>query len=90
MKHVALSDAQSQLDQLVAEIESTGDDVVITRDGVAVARLVREAAPDLAELTPEQIERRRQAIARIRANARSLGIATTHEEIKEWINEGRR
>jgi prevent-host-death family protein len=90
MKHVAITDAESQLDKLVAEVESTGDEVVITRDGVAVARLVREKlSSQHDEFTPEEIERQREAIRNLRKNARELNVGATHEEIKEWINEGR-
>lgn len=88
MKHVPIKDAKSQLDQLVADIESTGDDVVITRDGVAVVRLVREVNP-AAELTPEEIERRRVVVDRIRQRAAKINLGVSQDEIKEWINEGR-
>jgi len=55
MKHVAITEAKTQLNELVAEIESTGDDVVLTRDGVPVARLIRENKQSLSEeLMPEQ------------------------------------
>ena len=90
MKHVAITEAESQLNKLVAEIESTGDEVVITRDGVPVARLVRENKQSQShELTPEQIEKRRMTIARLQQIAREVNIGATHEEIKGWINEGR-
>jgi prevent-host-death family protein len=90
MKHVAIADAESQLNKLVDEIESTGDEVVITRDGVPVARLVRERtqAPG-DELTPEQIERRREAALKLTEIARRLNVGATQEEIKSWIEEGR-
>jgi antitoxin (DNA-binding transcriptional repressor) of toxin-antitoxin stability system len=90
MKHVAIAEAESQLNKLVAEIESTGDEVVITRDGVPVARLVRERtqAPG-DELTPEQIERRREAALKLTEIARRLNVGATQEEIKSWIEEGR-
>ncbi|MFZ5740173.1 antitoxin Phd_YefM of type II toxin-antitoxin system [Rhodopseudomonas thermotolerans] len=91
MKHVAIDDAKSRLEALVAEIESSGDDVVLTRNGVAVARLVREGPQSRhLELTPEQIEKRRQAIASIRERAAAIDLKATPEEIKSWINEGRR
>jgi prevent-host-death family protein len=90
MKHVAITEAESQLNKLVAEVESTGDEVVITRDGVPVARLIRENKYSQSnELTPDQIERRREAVARLQQIAREANIGATHEEIKEWINEGR-
>jgi antitoxin (DNA-binding transcriptional repressor) of toxin-antitoxin stability system len=90
MKHVAIDDAKTRLESLVADVESTGDEVVLTRDGVAVARLVREKPTSQPELTPEEIERRHEAIARIRRRALGIGSPVTPEEIKEWINEGRR
>jgi prevent-host-death family protein len=90
MKHVAITEAESQLNKLVAEVESTGDEVVITRDGVPVARLIRENKQSQSnELTSDQIERRREAVARLQQIAREANIGATHEEIKEWINEGR-
>lgn len=89
MKNVTVDEAKAQFDELVAQVESTGDEVVLTRSGMAVARLVREPER-YPELTPEEIEKRREAIANMRAVARSLGGGLTHDEIKESINHGRR
>ena len=90
MKHVTVTEAEAGFERLIAEVESTGDQVVITRDGAPVARLVREKATmQNHEFTPEQIEERRQAIRNLRELARELKISATQEEIKEWINEGR-
>lgn len=90
MKHLTITEAGAQFDKLIAEVESTGNEVVITRDGAPVARLVREKiAPENDELTPEQIERRREAIRNLQKIARELNVGATHEEIKEWINAGR-
>lgn len=85
MKHVTITEAEAQFDKLVAEVEQTGDEVVITRNGAPVARLVQATA----ELSPEEIEKRRTAIRNLRTMARELKIGATQEEIKEWINEGR-
>jgi prevent-host-death family protein len=85
MKSVGMFEAKTHLSALVEEVEKGGQ-VVITRHGKPVARLVR-AAP---ELTPEQIETRRQAFREIRKHANELRINLTPEEIKESINEGRR
>lgn len=41
------------------------------------------------ELTDEEKAQRREAIERLRENARKLNIKASPEEIKEWINEGR-
>jgi antitoxin (DNA-binding transcriptional repressor) of toxin-antitoxin stability system len=57
MDGVTLREASETLPELVARVEK-GEDVVILRDGVPVARLVREvpapAAPGKRVLTPEQ------------------------------------
>uniref|UniRef100_Q07QI5 Antitoxin n=1 Tax=Rhodopseudomonas palustris (strain BisA53) TaxID=316055 RepID=Q07QI5_RHOP5 len=90
MKHLTITEAGAQFDKLIAEVEATGHEVVITRDGAPIARLVREKiAPENDGFTPEQIERRREAIRNLRKNARELSVGATHEEIKAWINEGR-
>jgi len=83
-KHVGMFEAKTKLSALVEEVEKGGT-VVITRHGKPVAKLVR-AQP---ELTAEDIEQRRAAIAGLRQLARKLNIKATHEEIKSWINEGR-
>ena len=84
MKHVGIFEAKTKLSRLVDEVEN-GAEIVITRHGKPVARLMRAAA----EPTPEQIERRRKALARLNEIANKLKINPTHEEIKSWINEGR-
>ena len=89
MKHVTVTEAEAGFDKLVAEVEA-GDEIVITRDGAPVARLVQEKATiQSEEFTPEQIEERRQAIKNLRQLASEFNAGATHEEIKEWINEGR-
>ncbi|HEV7878535.1 type II toxin-antitoxin system Phd/YefM family antitoxin [Bradyrhizobium sp.] len=90
-KHVAITDAEAHLKDLVAEVESTGDEIVLTRDGAPVARLLRaEQQGRSAEVSPEQIERRRAAASKLQEIARQLNIGATHDEIKQWINEGHR
>ena len=91
MKHVTVTEAEAGFERLIAEVESTGDQVVITRDGAPVARLVREDSvlPN-GELTAEQIERRRQAGLNLRDIGKRLNVGATQEEIKSWIEEGRR
>jgi prevent-host-death family protein len=84
MKHVGIFDAKTHLSSLVDEVEK-GREVVITRHGKPVAKLVR--AED--EFTPEKIERRRKALMEIREIAKRLKINATQADIKAWINEGR-
>jgi prevent-host-death family protein len=84
MKHVGIFEAKTHLSSLVDEVEQ-GREVVITRHGKPVARLVRAQS----ELTEEQMARRRKAIAELREIAKRLNIRATQEEIKSWIEEGR-
>ena len=84
MKHVGIFAAKTHLSNLIDEVEK-GHEIVITRHGKAVAKLVR-AQP---ELTGEQIARRREAVAKLRQIAKRLNIQATQEEIKSWIEEGR-
>lgn len=88
MKQVGIFDAKTHLSSLVDEIEKKGGEIVITRHGKPVAKLVR--ADKYARLTPEQVEKRRQALKELREIGQRLGINATHEEIKARIAEGRR
>jgi prevent-host-death family protein len=66
MKYVTASRAEEQFEILVSEVEATGEEVVITRHGRLVARLVRtDVLPDGDKLTPEEIERRREPFAKL-------------------------
>jgi prevent-host-death family protein len=85
MKHVGIFDAKTHLSSLVDEVEKGGE-IVITRHGKPVAKLVRAEQ----RLTPEQIERRRKALQELREIGRRLNLNLTQEEIKRRIQEGRR
>ena len=85
MKHVGIFDAKTHFSSLIDEVEKGGE-IVITRHGRPVARLVR--AED--RMRPEAIEKRRKAWMELREIGRRLNINATHEEIKSWIEEGRR
>jgi prevent-host-death family protein len=84
MKHVGMFEAKTNLSSLVEEVERGGE-VIITRHGKPVAKLVR--AED--RLSPEQLAQRRKAITELREIASRLKINATQEEIKSWIEEGR-
>ena len=85
MKQVGIFEAKTHLSSLVDEVEK-GSEVVITRHGRPVARLVRAEE----RLSPEAAERRRQALKRLVEIGDRLSINATHEEIKAAIVEGRR
>ena len=84
MKTLGIFEAKTHLSSLVDAVEA-GEEVVITRHGKPVAKLVR--AND--RHSPEAIERRRKALAELREIAKELKINASQEEIKAWINEGR-
>ena len=84
MKHVGIFEAKTHLSGLIDEVENGGQ-VTITRHGKPVAKLVRVEE----KLTPEQVARRRQAIARLIEIGDRLKINATQDEIKAWIAEGR-
>ena len=84
MKHVGMFEAKTNLSSLVEEVEKGGE-VVITRRGKPVAKIVRA----VSELTPEEVARQRQAMAEIREMARKRGLRISQEEIKSWIEDGR-
>jgi prevent-host-death family protein len=83
MKHVGIFDAKTHLSSLVDEVEKGGE-IVITRHGKPVARLVQAE-----KLTPEAIEERRKALRELWEFGRSLKLNLTREEIKARIEEGR-
>jgi prevent-host-death family protein len=87
MKHVGIFDAKTHLSSLVDEVEK-GREIVITRHGKPVAKLVRAEKPDV-RLTPEQVEKRRQALKELREIGQRLKLNLTREEIKARIEEGR-
>ena len=79
MKEVGAFEAKSKLGQLLDWVEA-GEEVIITRRGKAVARLVQpNAAYDR--------ERAIGAAARIRARRRGMTLGGLR--IKDLINEGR-
>ena len=86
MKQVGIFDAKTHLSSLVDEVEKGGE-IVITRHGKPVAKLVR--ADKFDRLTPEQVEKRRQALKELREIGERLKLNLTHEEIKARIEEGR-
>ncbi len=86
MKHVGMFEAKTNLSSLVDEVEKKGREVIITRHGKPVAKIVRVEE----RLTPEAIARRRQAFQRLMEIRDRLNLNLTQEQIKASIEEGRR
>ena len=87
MKHVGMFEAKTNLSSLVEEVER-GKDVVITRHGKPVAKLV-PVVKSARKFTPRQVEKRRQALIELLEIGRKLKLNLTREEIKQSIEEGR-
>ncbi len=85
MKTVGIFDAKTHLSSLVDEVERGGE-VVITRHGKPVAKLV----PAAECLSPGAIKRREEALDRLSEIGDRLHLNLTHDEIKRRIEEGRR
>ena len=85
MKQVGIFEAKTNLSSLVDEVEK-GAEVVITRHGKPVARLVRSGD---ARHSAEAVARRKRAISELREMARARGLRLSQDEIKSWIEDGR-
>lgn len=83
MKHVGMFEAKTNLSSLVEQVEKGGE-VVITRHGKPVARLVQMNQAE-RPYTAEEVARRRRALAEIRAIADTFDVKLTREEIKARI-----
>lgn len=84
MRHVPIAEFKDQLSKVVAAVEA-GEEVMITRHGRDIVKLV---AAD-----QDVIARRKTAMEglfALRQRLRAKGIGATREEVREWIEEGRR
>jgi len=81
---VGAYDAKTRLSELLDRVEK-GEQIVITRHGRPVARLVPEGRRDAAEALAaiDRITARRKALA-------AQGVRITQAEIRAWRDEGRR
>jgi prevent-host-death family protein len=82
MKEVGAFEAKNKLSALL-DLAEKGEEIVITRHGKEVARLV----PPNGRRNKEQA---RAAMVRLRERARNLKLGITLEEALSWRDEGRR
>ena len=78
VKVVKVAEAKARLSELLKRVES-GEEIVIARGNVAIARVV----PETDQPNPAA------TLAAMRARRRRYSPAT-REEIRDWIEEGRR
>lgn len=81
MERIGIYDARARLSELVDRVEA-GEEVVLTRRGRPVVRLIR-AEPDARAKT------RAAAVKRIRALSKRLNLKITGAELRKAIAEGR-
>jgi len=87
MRLHALTPAQGGLDQLVREVVSTGETVVITRGGNAVARL-EPVAPAARSAEARTAASERLAHLQARLAARSPDMApVSWDALKRWARD---
>ena len=81
MERIGIYDARSRLSELVGRVEA-GEEVILTRRGQAVVRMVRAGAE-------ARNEARAAAVKRIRALRKRMGLRISRAEIRRAIASGR-
>ena len=81
MERIGIYDARSRLSELVGRVEA-GEEVVLTRRGRPVVRMVRAA-------DETRNKARAAAVTRIRALRRRLNLRITRAEARRAISRGR-
>jgi prevent-host-death family protein len=91
MDEIGVFEAKNKLSELLDRAER-GEEVVITRRGKPVAKLVpADAVSNNVTRTPEEQERSRRAAERIRARAKRLNLGSFDwEEWKTYRDAGRK
>ena len=90
MLEVGAFTAKNTLGSLLDRVEN-GEEVLITRHGKPVAKLVPSKDPNYIHITPEQKVKAREAMERMDARAKGMNLGTFDwEEWKQSRDEGRR
>lgn len=82
MREVGAFEAKNKLSELL-DLAERGEEIVITRRGKEVARLV----PPKGQ---HSVEEARAAMERLRARAKARGLKISIEELLQYRDEGRR
>jgi prevent-host-death family protein len=84
MRHVPIAEFKDKLSEIVTAAEA-GEEIIITRHGREIVRLTA---------TQEAIRARRVAaldnLAALKVQLKADGVNISREEVREWIEEGRR
>ncbi len=89
MLSVGAFEAKNKLGSLLDRVEQ-GEEVLITRHGKPVAKLVPSGDPNYIHVTPEQQAKAREATEWLRKNAKEMKLGPFDwEELKKERDEGR-
>lgn len=80
MERIGIYDARARLSELVERVQA-GEEVILTKRGEPVARLVAE--------TSRGSRKRASTIKRIRALSRRLNLKVSRTEVRKAISRGR-
>jgi prevent-host-death family protein len=81
---ISAFDAKNGLGGLLDRVEA-GEEVVITRHGKPIAKLVPISKRDTA-----QIDVALATFKQVRDDLTARGVKISRDEIRQWINQGRR
>jgi prevent-host-death family protein len=81
MERIGIYDARSRLSELVDRVEA-GEEVVLTRRGQPVVRMVRAEGPARSRA-------RAEAVRRIHALRKRMNLRITRAEVKRAVARGR-
>ena len=81
MERIGIYDARSRLSELVERVEA-GEEVILTRRGRPVARMIRAGDEKRAGA-------RAAAVKRIRALRKRMNLKISRAEVRQAISEGR-
>ena len=82
---VGAYEAKTHLPRLLDRVLK-GEEIVITRNGVPVARLV----PCSVESSQQRALEAAEGLARLRCTLKARGVQVSSDEIRQWLGEGRR
>jgi antitoxin (DNA-binding transcriptional repressor) of toxin-antitoxin stability system len=84
MDRIGIYDAKAKLSELVERVEA-GEDIVLTRRGRAVVRLVRGAAGTPRPAPPAPLTR----LSAVRALSKRMNLKISRAEVRRAIAKGR-